>query len=70
MSDRDDRTRAFGWEAHQREKLEGVLKTSPAERLRWLEQAIEFAFRVGALPRRGGLEAAPIDGPEHGDGKE
>lgn len=52
MSERDDRAPALGWEAHRRAELEGVLKTTPAERLRWLEQAIEFAFRAGALPRR------------------
>lgn len=51
MSERDDRARARGWEAHRRAELDGVMQTTPAERLRWLEQAIEFAFRAGALPR-------------------
>jgi hypothetical protein len=52
MSERDDRARTQGWEAHRRAEVESALKTTPAERLRWLEQAIEFAFRAGALPRR------------------
>jgi hypothetical protein len=52
MSARDDRGRVRGWEAHRRAELEASLKTTPAERLQWLERAIEFAFRAGALPRR------------------
>jgi hypothetical protein len=53
MSERDDRGRVSGWEAHRRAELDGVLKMTPAERLHWLERAIEFAFRAGALPRKG-----------------
>lgn len=40
-----------GWEAHRCEQLEGHLLATPAQRLRWLEKAILFAFRAGALPR-------------------
>lgn len=41
-----------GWEAHREEQLIAVAEASPAQRLAWLEEAIAFAFRVGALPRR------------------
>ena len=38
-------------EREQVDRLRAVLEgTTPAERLRWLEQAIEFARRAGALP--------------------
>jgi hypothetical protein len=63
MSERDDRVRARGWEDHRRAELEGAMKTTPAERLRWLEQAIEFAFRAGALPRR---SRDGLHGPDRG----
>ncbi len=45
-----------GWEAHRLEQLEGWLAATPAQRLAWLEEAIAFAHRVGALlpePRSG-----------------
>jgi hypothetical protein len=61
MSEGDDHARARGWEEHRRAELDGVLKTTPAERLRWLEQAIEFAFRAGALPRRPQADATGLD---------
>ena len=39
-------------EARQRERIRVVLAgTTPAERLAWLEAAIAFAARAGALPR-------------------
>jgi len=42
-----------GWSAQRRERLEAVLAgTTPAQRLAWLEEAIEFARRVGALRRK------------------
>ena len=35
------------------ERIAAVLaQTTPAQRLAWLEKAIEFAQRAGALPRR------------------
>lgn len=40
------------WEADRREKLAAGLALTPAERLAWLEEAIAFAHRAGALPRR------------------
>ncbi len=44
--------REAGWEAHRREKLVAGLALTPAQRLAWLEEAIAFAHRTGALPRR------------------
>lgn len=40
-----------GWDAARRVQLERALEATPAERLAWLEQAIELAHRTGALPR-------------------
>lgn len=39
-----------GWETHRREQLATETAASPLQRLRWLEEAIAFAFRAGALP--------------------
>jgi hypothetical protein len=39
------------WERHRREQLRRIVReTTPAQRLAWLEEAIEFARRAGALP--------------------
>lgn len=40
-----------GWEAHAARRRRAWAATTPLQRLRWLEEAIEFAGRVGALPR-------------------
>jgi hypothetical protein len=48
-----DPTHGDGWEAHRREQLARASSTTPVQRLRWLEEAIAFAHRVGALPRHG-----------------
>jgi len=40
-----------GWERHRHERLAAILTTTPAQRLAWLEEAIAFARRAGALPR-------------------
>ena len=50
MSQNDDRAAADGWEQHRRAELESVSLTTPADRLRWLEEAIAFAFRAGGPP--------------------
>jgi hypothetical protein len=42
-------------------ELEGWLKATPAQRLRWLEQAIEFAHSAGALPRRDSVATGRVD---------
>ena len=54
MSD-DDPPRADGWEAHRRMQLETALESSALDRIRWLEAAIRFAFRAGALPSHGSV---------------
>lgn len=36
----------------RRYQLERALEATAAERLAWLEQAIELAYRTGALPRK------------------
>jgi hypothetical protein len=55
---RDTDTRAervaADFDGHRRAQILRRLRTTPAERLRWLEEAIEFAHRAGALPRRRG----------------
>ncbi len=39
------------WDDARRRKLTMGLAATPLERLRWLEEAIALAHRVGALPR-------------------
>ncbi len=41
-----------GWTANRREQLLGAMTTTPIQRLRWLEEAIAFAFEAGALPKK------------------
>lgn len=41
-----------GWEEHRREQVIATAKATPAQLLRWLEEAIAFAVSAGALPRR------------------
>jgi len=41
-----------GWAEHRREQARDWLTTTPAQRLAWLEQAIQFARDVGALPKK------------------
>lgn len=48
-----------GWDAARRVQLERALDATPAARLAWLEQAIELAYRSGALPR----PDPPVDPP-------
>ncbi|MDP8969108.1 MAG: hypothetical protein M3N52_01080 [Actinomycetota bacterium] len=40
-----------GWQEHRRWQVEAWSSTTPAQRLAWLEEAITFAHRAGALPR-------------------
>jgi hypothetical protein len=51
-----------GWEAERRRKLTAGLAVSPAQRLAWLEEAIAFAHRAGALPQRSAQEGSPSRG--------
>lgn len=39
-----------GWEEHRIDQLRRTASATPLQRLRWLEEAIAFAFRAGALP--------------------
>jgi len=58
----EDRNRAeeedwpVTWEAHERDQTVRIAQaTTPAQRLAWLEEALEFAVQAGALkldPRR------------------
>ena len=43
---------AADFEAAERHRLEASLAVTPAERPRWLEEALRFAAKVGALPKR------------------
>ncbi len=52
MTANADRTTHDGWDAHRREQLARTASATPLQRLRWLEEAIAFAFRAGALPRQ------------------
>jgi hypothetical protein len=38
-----------GWKDNERAQLRTWLKATPAQRLAWLEEAIELAHRAGAL---------------------
>ena len=42
---------SVGWDAHRRLQMTYALAATPAQRLAWLEQAIERAYQTGALPR-------------------
>jgi len=37
------------WEGARRQLLEATLAASPAQRLAWLEEMLELAYRAGAL---------------------
>ncbi len=39
-----------GWDANKQDQIARTAAATPVQRLRWLEEAIAFAFRVGALP--------------------
>ena len=38
-----------GWKDNERAQLRSWLEATPAQRLAWLEEAIELAYRAGAL---------------------
>lgn len=40
-----------GWQAHREEQRRTWMAATPAQRLAWLESAIAFAHRAGALPQ-------------------
>lgn len=39
------------WEGVRRQRLESTVAATPAQRLAWLEEALELAYRSGALAR-------------------
>ena len=41
-----------GWEANRRARLAAWSKTTPQQRLAWLEAAIEFVRQAGVDPRK------------------
>jgi hypothetical protein len=58
MSDQHDSTPPaddwqVDWEGNRRQQLLQTLRATPGQRLRWLEEMIQFAYRTGALPKRG-----------------
>ncbi len=38
-----------GWKDNERAQLRSWLEATPAQRLAWLEEAIELAYQAGAL---------------------
>lgn len=50
-----------GWAAHRDMQLQAHLSSTPAQRLRWLEDAIRFAAVAGALK----VQSAGDPGPAH-----
>lgn len=44
-----------GWEGHERRERLARLQTTPAQRLAWLEAAIEFVASIGRLPDGGSV---------------
>jgi|GEM_PF-2239283 hypothetical protein len=47
-----ERDRPRGWEASRQASLDAALEATPAQRLAWLEEALELAYSAGALPKR------------------
>ena len=52
MADNDNRDDWGSWEATEQRKLTAGLRATPAQRLAWLEEMIELAYRTGALPKK------------------
>ena len=40
------------WSDIEDDQLDAALSATPSQRLRWLDEAILFAYRAGALSRR------------------
>ena len=51
MSSRDDSSGSWDatWEGARKQLQESILAATPAQRLAWLEEALELAYRAGAL---------------------
>jgi hypothetical protein len=64
MADRRHEARAWdaSWEGNRKALLKSLLNTTAAQRLAWLEEALELAHRTGALsaiPPAGALRRHP-----------
>ncbi|MCP3957035.1 MAG: hypothetical protein GY719_04200 [bacterium] len=46
------------WKDNRRSLLEASMAATPAQRLAWLEEALQLAYRSGALPDRSSTAAA------------
>lgn len=42
-----------GWDAHREAQIDAWARTTPEQRLQWLEEAIQFAYEAGAIVPRG-----------------
>jgi hypothetical protein len=51
------------WEGARRQHLKSALAATPAQRLAWLEEMIEIAFRAGALKARHAAAATSYPSP-------
>ena len=49
---RIEEERASQWDASAQNLLRATLSATPAQRLAWLEEALELAYQSGALKRR------------------
>ena len=49
------------WGGVREQLLRSPLAATPAQRLAWLEEVLELAYRAGALSRRNSSWPAPID---------
>src|SRR2546425_6966213 len=58
-----------GWEEHRRRQRGLWLRSTPAQRLAWLEEAIQLAGRSGALPKATSAPPTTGDQPEDGSPK-
>jgi hypothetical protein len=56
----EDRPTLDGWEAHRDMQMRAHLSTTPAQRLRWLEDAIRFAAAAASR-----VQSTVDDGPAH-----
>lgn len=59
---------SFVWEWNDQERGKTPLEATPAERLAWLEEGIELAYRAGALPNREAGDASETDSGETDSG--
>ena len=51
MTERDEASNDWDatWEAARQQLLKSTLAATPAQRLEWLEEVLELAYRAGAL---------------------